>query len=269
MIINLINKCSDNNMATRYGAKYLLVNLLLCGSISTAIAEEYDSTLLWSQRVELSTPVNGVVHEVFAQTGKIAAKGEVLVQIDPRNFKAQLKYAKANLKSAEQNAQEAKRELDRQMDMYERTMLSDHDLQVAKNNHVSSLALLQQAESELTKANLNLEYSAIRAPFNAVVIDTKAVKGQVVSSEITPPVLVTVAEARRMVARIYVVSDKVSNFVLNQGATVTVAGKTFKGKIASIGMEAENTKSDHYRVDVVFDSNDDVLRAGQKAKVDL
>jgi multidrug efflux system membrane fusion protein len=268
MIINLIDKFSDKNMAIKFGAKHLLVNLLMLGS-TVVIAEEYDSTLLWSQRVELSTPVNGVVNEVFSQTGKIAAKGDVLVQIDPRSFKAKLKFAKANLKSADQNAQEAKRELDRQMDMYERTMLSDHDLQIAKNNHVSALALLQRAESELTQANLNLEYSAIRAPFNAIVIDTKAVKGQVVSSEISPPVLVVVAEARRMVARIYVIADKVSNFSLNQGATVKVAGKAFKGKIASIGMETENTRSDHYRVDVVFDSNDEVLRAGQKAKVDF
>lgn len=268
MTIYLIINYLDMSRATKFAAKSLITTLMLL--LSTIVsATEYDSILTWSQRVELSTPLNGVVQDVFAQAGKIAAKGEILVQIDPRISKAKLKHAKAHLKSAEQNALEAKRELDRQMDMYERTMLSDHDLQIAKNSHITSLALLQQAESELTQANLNLEYSAIRAPFNAIIIDTKAVKGQVVSSEITPPVLVVVAEAGRMIARIYVAADKVSNLVLNQGASVKVAGKVYKGNISNIGMEADRIKADHFLVDIIFDSENDVLRAGQKAKVDM
>jgi multidrug efflux system membrane fusion protein len=248
--------------------KYLVLTILLVAS-SIVHAAEYDATLTWAQRVEMSAPVNGVVQKVFAQTGKIAAKGETLVQIDPRGFNASLKYAKAKFKSAEVNAQEAKRELDRQSDMYDRTMLSDHDLQIAKNNHVEALSRLQQAESELTQAKLNVEYSAIRAPFNAIIVETKAVKGQVVTSDITPPVLVVVAEAHRMLARTYVKADKVNSLVLNQGAVVKVAGKTFQGKVTNIGMEMEHLKPGLYVVDIIFDTKDAVLRAGLNAKVEL
>ena len=258
-------------MTSRYNIKYFLISaFLLTLFINTHVkAEEFEAILGWSKRVELSTPVNGIVHKVFAEPGKIVAKGEVLVQLDPRNFKADLKYAEAKLKNANEQSLEAKRELGRQMDMYDRSMLSDHDLQVAKNNFSSAQAQYHQAQASLTKAKLNLEYSAIRAPFNAVVIKSVAMKGQIVAAGVAPPTLVIVAEAQRMLAQFYATTDKVNSLVINQGVKVDVAGQSYQGKIFKIALEQDKLKADHYAVDVIFDSKDKMLRAGQKATVDL
>lgn len=258
-------------MTSKYNIKHFFTAVVTLTFLSNSIviAEEYEASLNWSKRVELSTPVNGLVHKVFSQPGKIVAKGEVLVQLDPRVFKADLKYAKALFKSTGEQNQEAKRELDRQTDMYDRTMLSEHELQVAKNNFTAAQSHYQQAKSSLTKARLNLEYSAIRAPFNAIVINSLAVKGQVVASEVTPPVLVIVAEAKRMLARFYVTVDKLNSFVVDQGAKVNVAGKIFQGKIINIALEPDALKAGSYAVDVIFDSKETLLRAGQKGTVDL
>lgn len=236
---------------------------------SVVIAKEFDALLTWSKRVELSTPVNGVVQTVFASPGNIVAKGDILIQLDPRIFKADLKSAKARYKNSNAQTEEAKRELDRQTDMYDRTMLSDHDLQVTKNNFTSAQSEYYQAQSSLTKAKLNLEYSAIRAPFNSVIIDVAAVKGQVVASEVTPPILVIVAEAQRMLARFYATNDTVSNLALNQGVNVKVAGQSYQGKVINIALEPGKLKSEFYAVDVIFDSKDKLLRAGQKAKIKM
>ena len=244
-----------------------LLNMILMLSISSLVtAEEFEGTLAWSKRVELTTPVNGIVQNVFSQSGKVAAKGEVLVQLDPRVFKADLKFSKAKFKNTNEQSLEAKRELDRQLDMYDRSMLSDHDLQIAKNNFTAARSNYLQAQADLTKAKLNLEYSAIRAPFNAIVIHSTAVKGQVVTSEFTPPVLVVVAEAQRMLATFSTSIDSVNKLVLNQGVGVNVAGKSYRGKILDIALEPSKSG---YAVNVIFDSKDNVLRAGQKVIIDL
>lgn len=234
---------------------------------SVVAAEEFDAVLTWSKRVELSTPASGVIQEVFAYPGSIVAKGEVLVQLDPRVFKADLKYAEAKVLNASGQYQEAKRELVRQTDMYDRSMLSEHDLQTAKNALTAARSELLQAESSLAKARVNLEYSAIRSPFNAIVINTSAAKGQVVASVMVPPVLVVVAEAYRMLARFKLTVDKLNNIVANQGVKVSVAGKTYQGKVVAVSLEPG--KDNAYAVEVIFDSEKDVLRTGQKAKVSL
>lgn len=258
-------------MISIYNIKHFFIAIATLTLLTNTlvIAEEFEATLSWSKRVELSTPVNGLVQKVFAQSGKIVANGEVLVQLDPRVFKADLKYAQAKFKNTEEQSLEAKRELDRQTDMYDRTMLSEHELQVAKNNFTAAQSEYLQAKSALTKAKLNLEYSAIRAPFDAVVISQLAVKGQVVASAMTPPVLVIVAEAKRMLARFYVTVDKVNDFMINQSAKVNVAGQLFQGKIINIALEPDKLKTGYYMVDVIFDSKDALLRAGQKGTVDL
>ena len=258
-------------MTSKYNVKHLIISLVIFSLFASTnvFAEEFDAELAWSKRVELSTPVSGLVQKVYARSGKIAAKGEVLVQLDPRIFKAELKYAKAKFKNTNEKNKEAKRELDRQADMYDRTMLSEHELQVAKNDFTAAQSEFQQAQASLTKAKLNLEYSAIRAPFNAIVIRSSAVKGQVVASDVTPPVLVVVAEAKRMLARFFVSADKVNSFAVNQDAKVTVAGHTFQGNIFNIALEPDAVNVGHYAVDVVFDTEEKLLRAGQKGRVDL
>ena len=153
--------------------------------------------------------------------------------------------------------------------MYDRSMLSDHDLQTAKNNYTAAQSNHLQAQADLTKAKLNLEYSAVRSPFNAIVISSSAVKGQVVTSEITPPtILVIVAEAKRMLARFYASSTNVNEIVLNQGVKVKFAGESYQAKVLNVALELESTQSG-YAVDVIFDTKEKVLRAGQKATVDL
>jgi len=258
-------------MTSRYNIKYFLISaFILTLFINTHVkAEEFEAKLAWSKRVELSTPVNGIVHKVFSEPGKIVAKGEVLVQLDPRIFKADLKYAEAKLKNSNEQSLEAKRELVRQLDMYDREMLSEHDLQVAKNNFSSAQAQYHQAQASLTKAKLNLEFSAIRAPFNAVVINSVAIKGQIVAAEVAPPTLVIVAEAQRMLAQFYATIDKVSSLVINQDVKVNVADQSYQGKIFNIALEQDKLKADHYAVDVIFDTKDKILRAGQRATVDL
>jgi len=254
-------------MISKYKIRIFFISAITLFLFSNVHAEEFEATLNWSKRVELSTPVNGVVSKVFSQVGTVVAKGEVLVQLDPRGFKADVIYAKAQLKHSDDARQEARRELERQEDMYDRAMLSDHDLQIAKNNYSAAQSQFKQANSSLIKAKLNLEYSSVRAPFNAIVVKTNAVKGQVVATNMAPPVLVVVAEANRMLARFFVADSKLASLSLNQMVGISVAGKAYKGKIHRIGLEQE--KSNNYAVDIIFDSKDSLLRAGQKAKVNL
>lgn len=258
-------------MNKKYTITHFFISLITLILLISPIvkAEEFAATLQWSKRVELSTPVSGVVQKVFAAPGVIVAKGEVLVQLDSRSYQADLKFAKANLANADAISQEAKRELYRQNDLYERTLLSEHDLQVAKNNFTSAQSRFFQAQSSFTKSKLNLEYSAVRAPFNALVINTSAVKGQIVVSELSPQILVVVAEAQRMRAKFYAAVDKANEFSLNQGVTVTIAGEDYQGKIFDIGLEPSQSKEGYYAVVVIFDSKEKVLRAGQKAKVNI
>ena len=87
-------------------------------------------------------------------------------------FRARLKEAHATLKHQKEVYAEAVRELERAQEMYDRTMLSEHDLQMAKNNKVKARAAQGKAESELAIAPPDLrqalgydDYEAAAKPY--------------------------------------------------------------------------------------------------------
>lgn len=257
---------------SRYSNKPGFTGGLLCLLFAShSVAAQYDATLQWSKRVEIGTPVAGVVKEVLVDAGEQVDKSDMLLQLDDKVFRARVASATTHLKSQEEHYKEARREMERAEELYARTVLSDHDLQVAKNNHVMALAERDKARFQLIKAKYDLEYSTLRAPFKAIVLQKLAQPGMVVSAELTPQTLLVLAQADKMLARMAVDEAVLAGLKTGQHATVTVNGTAYDGAIKAIGFEPVATGSGKavFHVDVLFDTKGVLMRAGQSARIDL
>ena len=115
--------------------------LLLIVSSNTLMAEEYEGMLVWAQRVELGVLVNGVVKEVPVTEGQRVKKDQLLLKLNERVFVADVNHAEADLKKAQEILIEAKRELDRVEELYNRTVSSEHELEQANLEHTRALAI--------------------------------------------------------------------------------------------------------------------------------
>jgi RND family efflux transporter MFP subunit len=249
-----------------------LFGALLAMAAQPALALELNGQLEWSRRVELSTSVSGVVERVPVNAGEHVKEGAGLVYLDQRRFKSEVDKAEAEVGRLKRVLAEAKKELGRAKELYDRTLLSNHDLEVARIEHATALANFSAAKAALVDARLKLEYSVVRAPFPAVVLQVGAQKGQTVVSRLEAKPLVTVAESGRMIARVVVPEEQVGTLSEGDEATATVAGRKFTGRVARVGLEPANkTRPSGYPVDVLFDYDPAqvVLRAGQKAEVRL
>lgn len=258
-------------MHIHFSKAYWFVTALLVMTTATARAAQFDATLQWSKRVQLGVPVSGVVKTVYADVGQKLPKGGKLLQLDDTVFRVKVQQAVSTLKSEQAQYKEAEREMHRSQQLYDRTVLSDHDLQVAKNNKVKAEAARDQARATLVKARQTLKYSTLRAPFNALVLERHVQVGQVIAARLQPETLFVVADADQMLARLYVSEDQLSQFKLGQAAKVLVAGDQIPGVIKAIGFEPARSASNgtSYPVDVEFKVSDRILRAGQHVKVEL
>jgi len=254
------------NKKTSFGT-----TLLLCCGGMQVMAADFEASLLWSRRVEISTPVSGVVEKVVVDAGDKVVKDDVLLHLEPGVFKAGVAAASADLRNRNEAYKEAKRELERMQELYERTMLSEHDLQLAKNALVRAKAEKDQASASLVKAKYDLKYSSVRAPFDAVVLERHAQPGQVISADIRPETLFILAEARVMLARMLVAEVWLERLKKGQQASIIIAGKKYTGNIRAIGLEpVTGTGGDtRYPVDIAFEYSNGILRAGQQAKVEI
>ena len=235
-------------------------------------AKDIDAALQWSRKVELSTPVSGIVTEALVNIGDHVRKGQPLMKLDDRPFKAEVEKAKAGVKRLEVKHREAEGELKRAKEMHERELLADHELELARIGSLTSDAEYKAAQAVLTKAELDLEYSVVKAPFDGIILNRTVEIGQTIISAMQPAPMFTLAESGYMIARIKIPDKELAALSLGQKASVKVSGKEYKGSINRIGMEPVGVSEGGslYEVDIRFSIGPSaILRPGQKAVATL
>lgn len=108
-----------------------------------------------ARTVEMSSETEGRVEGVEAVRGRRARAGAVILRLDMRDRRARLAQADASVREARTSYQA---QLKLQADGY-----------VSETQIAEAVAKLETAKAELTRAELDLEYMIIRAPFDGVL----------------------------------------------------------------------------------------------------
>lgn len=249
--------------------KKWMVILVAALAPQTLWAADVAATLQWSQRVELSAPLSGTVQAVNVEVGDLVRKGQVLLALDSTALQARVAENQSEIARLNAEAAEAKRDHDRVLELHERTVVSTTELDQAKLRLVRSQSLLGEARARLRQNQKALEDAAVRAPFDAVVVIRQAEPGLSVAAGLQPQMLLTLARAGEMIARMQLAPAQLDKLKTGQAVSVTVNGVSYNGKIKTLGLEPIKTKDESvYPVDVLFSSKD-VLRAGAPAMVKL
>lgn len=234
-----------------------------------AYAETLAGVLDWGRQVELGTLVSGVVAEVPVEPGQRVEAGAELVRLDQRDFEVRVRRARAAVASAEPKLAEAVRELERTQELYDRTLLADHDVELARIALAQAESALEVAQADLTEAELELERSTVRAPFDAQVLAVQAVPGQVVVNRLQVVPLVTVADVGRPIVRARVPAERRAGLEIGQAVAVQAGGHTLRGRIS--GIETPSAADAAHALTVRLDGVEDTaaLRPGLPAQVEL
>ncbi len=117
-----------------------------------------------SQQVDIVARVSGYLDKIAYQEGELVKQGQVLFQIDPRPFQAQLEAAKGELMAQQARHTTAAANLKRVKPLTAQNALSQADLDRAMGEFDGSKAAVHSAQAKVQEAELNLSYTTIRAP---------------------------------------------------------------------------------------------------------
>lgn len=118
----------------------------------------------------VSSPISsGVIKNIYVSNGQQVKQGELLFEFDDRLINSNLDEARATVRMAKLKAVEAKKDVERSQELYERTVLSDYELQQSKIRYNEALVGLSQAKNKLAHAQWDKGYSKVYAPFSGLV----------------------------------------------------------------------------------------------------
>jgi membrane fusion protein (multidrug efflux system) len=114
--------------------------------------------------VEIVARVAGFLDRIAYAEGSFVKEGQVLFQIDPKPFKAQLDAAQGELAAQQARLTTSAATLKRVKPLAEQNALSQADLDRATGDFEMATAAVHSAQAKLQEAQLNLDYTTIRSP---------------------------------------------------------------------------------------------------------
>ncbi len=142
--------------------------------------DEYVGRFVAVDSVEVRARVSGHLEAVHFKDGEIVKKGEMLFTIDQRPFQAALDQARADLARAKSALDLAVADLKRAQDLIGRQTISEQVYEQRIQAKRSADAQVAAAEAALRNAELNLEFTELRAPVTGRIGDRRVSPGNLV-----------------------------------------------------------------------------------------
>jgi len=238
--------------------------------------------------VLVGTQVSGTIKNIYVDFNSPVKKGQLIAQIDPALFEAQVNQARANLLSAKANLEKAeasqvdsKRTMGRNKELLAKNLIAQSDFDTAETNYETAKASVSatksqvvQAEAALSLAETNLFYTKIVSPVDGIVVSRNVDVGQTVAASFQTPTLFSIAQdLTKMQIDTNVAEADIGNVKVGEDVEFTVDAYpdiTFKGKVWQV-RNAPITVQNVVTYDVVIQVNNPELKLkpGMTANVSI
>lgn len=221
------------------------------GTISKQISTT--GTVSPIEELMVLSETQGKVKRIHKNVGDRVQKNEVIIEVDDE-------IIAANVLVAEANFEQQTRDIERLQRLEQGNAIPKHDLEQARIG-------LKKAEADLITARKALRDTKIKAPISGIINKRLVENGQFVAGGMPICEIVNTSKLK-----IWIKVPEKDIFKLAKGQVVNVLipafpGKTFSGKINSIGEKADNAMK--FDAEVIMDNHDgnQRLKAGLFSEV--
>jgi HlyD family secretion protein len=197
--------------------------------------------------VAVGTQVSGIISKLYVDFNSQVKKGQVIAELDRTALMATVQDAKANVDKVRFQVDQAKRDYDRQKQLYEEKVIPLMDFQNAETNYKAAISTLNSMQSQYNRALTNLNYATIIAPINGVVVSRAVDVGQTVAASFNTPTLFTIAnDLTKMQVEASVDEADIGNVKVAQKVDFTVDAyptETFNGVVRQIRLQPTITQN--------------------------
>lgn len=225
------------------------------------------------RKAAVASKVTGRLIALNVQEGNSVQKGDVLAELESDDVSAARSQATANLEQARAEMVNARSSYDREKNLLGSGITTKSDFDVAETRYKKSRAAVAAAEAAVRSAVIALEYTLIRAPFDAVVLTKNADIGDIVTplgaAANAKAAVVTIADMNSLQVEVDVSESSIELVRVGQPCEIlldAISNARFRGAVNTVVPTADRSKGT-VMVKVRFEETDTRVLPEMSAKV--
>ncbi len=225
------------------------------------------------RKAAVASKATGRLEYLGVAEGDRVTKGQIIARVEDGDMKAALDQARANFKINEADLKDSEQWLGRQKALLEKGLATQAEFDAAEARHQRVLASIGVANAMIASAEVALENTRIRAPFDGTVLTKNADVGEVVAplaaSVSSRSAVVTIADMTSLKVEADVSESNIERITLNQPCEITLDAYPdirYQGYVSKIVPTADRAKAT-VQVKVGFKSYDGKVLPEMSAKV--
>ena len=135
-------------------------------------ATRFPGTVQACRETRLAFRVGGPLIEMNINPGDQVKKGDVLMQIDPQDYRDRIRILEAQLSGARAQLDNARRDFGRMDQLFNEKVIPQADFDRAGTMKNTAHAQVSALQAQLITARHQLSYTTLKAPYNAIVTST-------------------------------------------------------------------------------------------------
>ena len=224
--------------------------------------------------VQVGSQVSGNIQKLFADWNSQVTAGQVVAQIDPSNYRANVMQAEGDLANARAALELAQIQVKRSENLRAKDSTPQASLDQAIATEHQAEATVKTKEGSLALSKANLDHCTIISPVDGIVISRNVDVGQTVAASLNAPIIFVIANnLAKMQIDSNVSEADVGNVKVGEDVDFTVdaySGTTFHGKVRQVrnaAITVQNVVTYDAVIDV--DNSDLKLKPGMTANVSI
>jgi membrane fusion protein, multidrug efflux system len=154
--------------------------------------DEYTGRFIALETVEVRARVSGFIDSVHFKEGQIVKKDDLLFVIDQRPYQIAVEQAKADIERAQAKLDIATQDVNRATPLVQSQTLTEREFDTRKSIQRDAAGQLGSANAARKQAELNLEWTEVRAPIAGRISDKRVDAGNLISGGQTGATLLSV-----------------------------------------------------------------------------
>ena len=157
--------------------------------------DEFTGRFTAVESVEVRARVSGFIDSVHFKEGQIVKQGDLLFIIDPRPYRNAVEQAKADVERAKARLEIASLDVQRAAPLVRSQSVTEREFDTRRSTERDAAAQVASAEAARKQAELNLEWTEVRAPISGRISDKRVDAGNLITGGATGATLLTVIVA--------------------------------------------------------------------------